>query len=278
MRLNLAGLRKIKGLTQERLGVLLAEKTGKHVGPTYMQKKIARFEGGSAKPTDKEIEALCDILQVDADALRDSLKDSVQNFGSISSLAERIGSGRALILVCCMCKMEKLSELTDTLVKVIAEKDVMLGLYVPYPSRICLPEHSDNAAILTGLVYLAVRKNIREWYEHSKYLLPAEKKDSIGLFFPSNEFSKSSSLFLPPIPWQSVLTFEQPVLDGPTSSRLETWVHGQRGVICRSVHSTDVLPRDSQVGYWESFFGEIVMDWKENKETLQQGLYWEQIK
>src|SRR5580698_10511321 len=102
---TLSLLRRAKGLSQEKLGALVAARLGQDVGSGYAQKKVSRIESGETTPTTEELRAIAEVLGVDEEIVA-ILIDPTRRSEATSRFEDLARSDiqRSLMAVCCLSR------------------------------------------------------------------------------------------------------------------------------------------------------------------------------
>src|SRR5579871_3217713 len=183
---TLVALRKARNLSQEQLGTLVAKHLKRTIGVGYAQKKIARFEAGTASPTLGELEAIAVVLGVPIETLDLGTTTRPNEAVSvIDELTAPTNEGRCLMASCLLSRPRPtpLGE-TYAAVKEAIERDLTIATFVPYPNVIYIPDASEEIAILQGS-YSNIRRSVNEAnFNFTKSLDPERARKAIALYFP----------------------------------------------------------------------------------------------
>jgi len=276
MRETLASLRKAKGLSQEELGKTIAEALNRPIGPTYAQKKIARFEAGTAAPNENELRVLAEKLDRPVEVIRSLIPPRSPQ--EIDSLVGQFGPGRTLMASCVLSRARPrvLDDTTVSLKSSIEEKNLKIAAFLPYPAASSFPAVSDHINTLIGY-YARIRRSVSEANVAFKQSLPGESSEAVALYSPKSEVTGSAAVLIPPIFRQYTLTVQVDPT-GNIQQSLHIWTPGADADLARSVKGTGAFTLEEHVEAWSAYFGQILEHWIQTGEFLSADAYWERIR
>lgn len=277
MPVTLASLRKAKELTQGEVGRQLANLLNQKIGPSYAQKKIARFETGAAAPTDRELEALASILKTEVAVVRELVSKAPQEV--VAVVDQAAARGRSFMANCMLGRPRPvpIPESYQAFRTAIDEHNFSLAVFLPYPSTVVVPNPTRQISNLVGY-YTRVINDVMEANREFKNSI-RKNPQSIALYAPRPELLQTSAILIPPVLRQYTLMIQQS--DPPTGSlkkSLHVWTPGKDVDIGRPVRATGTYSLHDQIDAWESFFGEVIPHWIEHNELISEDAYWKRIR
>jgi transcriptional regulator with XRE-family HTH domain len=275
---TLVSLRKAKHLTQQQLGEQLSEFLGATIGPSYAQKKVARFEAGLAAPTDQELQALAKILRVKLDLLREIVARAPKQAEEI--ITQVASKGRSLIATCMLARPrpEPLAESSAAIRSAVEEKDFSVAVFLPYPGVVHIPDaRFHDVSNLVGYYARVINDVTRATLAFKRSL--KKRVDAVALYTPKPEILKSSALLIPPIFRQFSLTVHQAdPPSGPITKALNAWTVGSVTDTSRPIKGTGTYTLDDQIDAWQSYFGQVVSNWIDHSHLIEEDDYWKKIR
>jgi transcriptional regulator with XRE-family HTH domain len=272
---SLASLRKARELTQEQVGRQIAQILGRPIGASYAQKKIARFEAREAAPTNRELEALAKILEMDIEVLRPIFaRAPEQGMSVIEQVASR---GRSLMAICMLSKPrpQPLPDAYEAVREAISQREFSVAAFIPYPSSVNLRTVSHAVNNLVGYYTRAINDVLENNTTFKKSL--KKRREALAVYVPKPELLKLSAVLIPPIFRQYSLTVQQAQPNGPLTKQLHVWTPGKVVDTGRPIKATGAYSVQDQVDAWQSFFGQVIPHWIEKKKLIAEDEYWKRI-
>jgi len=267
--------RKRTGLTQAQVGQHIAATLGRNIGPSYAQKKIARFENGAAAPAPDEREPYAQALGITVEELTAMIaprapQEAVSVIDDLARLTKP-----SLIAACCLSRARpQVLEESYRAIREAVEAAVHLAIFVPYPQTIGLPKMSNHLSKLAGY-YGRVRQSLLEFtHQFNKSL--TRNHDQVALYFPSGEFDNESKTIIPPVFRQFTVTYKPTHFD-TYQKELHMWTPAIDTDTSQLVKPTGVYSVEDQIDAWEGFFGNIGQHWVFKQEFLDRDEYWERV-
>jgi len=271
--------RKDKGLTQEQLGKEIASRLNRPIGPSYAQKKVARFEAGTSTPTSDELHAMAEILEVEFEALKSVVAEQAPLEGAsrIDELGVADEEGWCLMATCVLSRPrpQTLDDSFKAVEDAIRTKHLSMAVFLPYPSAVNLLTTSDHINNLVGY-FARIRKSLLEANLVFINALGPELARSVALYVPRPEIS--ASVLMPPVFRQYALTLRQIEPNGVITKSLDMWTPGPDADVPRPVRATGVYTLEEQTDAWESYFGEVIPHWVAKKAFIPADAYWLRIR
>lgn len=278
---SLADLRKARGLTQEALGSAMAARLeGRKVEHGWGQKRISRFEAGTAEPTREELTVLSTLLGLDPQIVLTSIKSGAPSEAArvLKEVVDADSTRRSLMAICCMSRARTWS-LDDSfrMMETVMKRGLTLCAFVPYPNTMHLPDFVDHAEMLAGY-YRRIRKSVTDANSLFKNRLAEKGVDpnQIALYLPRQELMKGSGVLIPPIFRQFSLTIDES--DSGITKTLLEWTPSTDKDLATPLLGTGVHSLDEQIEAWEAFFGDVITQWLETSELVASDGYWERIR
>lgn len=278
MSLLLSRRRKELGLSQSDLGEKLFARL-KRKSMTYAQKKISLFEAGQSSPTQEEIAALSEILQISVDALAASFDSS--NMRSASEIFEQLAESTvpSLMAVCFRSKPGAPShpDLLDSLIAAL-RKGLCYALVIPYPQQI--ETGTDRLRMrLRKNHYEAITLSVLQYRDMLRKLLSRSgmsSQDCEGKVIAYVPRGDVGSFRIDPTPHRETLIVEASggMVD---EHRLYSWVElAEEG----GLKEVDNALVPTLVGLWELYYWEIITGWAKAEPrrlpvTFSKESFWE---
>lgn len=252
----------------EKINQMAPNEVTTSISASYAQKKASLWESQQLIPTQLEMRAISELLDV-------NLKDLEESFSGVApaSAADVIQSmaeiaGRCLIATCFTGRVRlPLPEMKEALRKAI-KAGVQLAIFFPFPRDLRSSAKSKYAEPLMHQHRDAWR-SIVEYWKVLRSFAP-ESSSTVKLYRPTTE---SANILFPPMFHRSTLLCER--TEGVTKVELYTWTQGEKSDGFFTVAGRSLEDADMQIDRWKLFFGDILERWSETSELPEADAYWQ---
>lgn len=268
----LARTRKANFSSQREFGQAVAVRLSESITANYAQKKASLWESGGLVPTQREMQAISELLNLPLSELNESFSTGAIPFSAadlIRNLAK--SSGQGLIASCFGGRVRaRLLEEDEDALRAAIQGTLSVAIFFPaslHSVTTASPQYADAFANNHREVWRTV---VRYW-RLLRSFCQNPRSTKVMLYRPRH--TVTANILLPPMFYRPALLCER--VNGITKVDLYTWTQGSEHDGFYRIGGRSLEESDFQAEAWELFFGEIFNNWSKTGTLPEADAYWE---